>query len=90
MSSPKRPRAINAELVFGEEKKATITEEVLKQSSGRTSEGSRPEFKLSEYNKVRKELFNNLEDNQKQAYMEQAATRNNEFRDGPDRTMVFA
>jgi hypothetical protein len=85
-SSPKRPRAINAQLVFGEEQKVAINKEVLNQSIGET----RPEFRLSEYNRVRKELFDNLKDDQKQAYMEQAAKRNKELGDEPDRSVIFA
>lgn len=81
-SSPKRPRAINAELVFGEEQKAVINEELLKR--GQTS------FKLSEYNSARKELFNNLDDNQQHAYMEKAATRNKELMGEPERSAIFA
>jgi hypothetical protein len=88
-SSPKRPRAINAELVFGEEQKVAINEIVLKRSSNQTSEGGKPKFKLTEYNSVRKELFNNLDDNQKHAYIEKAAIRNEGFTGEPERSVIF-
>ena len=45
-NTPKRPHATNAELVFGEEQKSLITQEVSKQSS----ESGMNEFLISYYN----------------------------------------
>jgi hypothetical protein len=87
-STPKWPRATNAELVFGKEQKVVIDEELLKRSSDRTQEESN-EFKLSEYNSVRKQLFNNLDDKQKEAYSEKATTQNKQLKDGPERSIIF-
>jgi hypothetical protein len=87
--SPKRPRATNAELVFGEDQKVAISQEVLNRS-GQTGERDKPEFKLSEYNSVRKQLFNNLDEDQKSAYKEKAATRNEELRGEPEKSLIFA
>jgi hypothetical protein len=85
MASPssKRPRATNAELVFGEEQKATINERI-------NEGGNMPEFNIAQYNSVRKQLFKGLSEDEKHAY-EEKATRKNESRKGePDRSIIAA
>jgi hypothetical protein len=72
--------------VFGEEQKAAISQEVLNRSGGQTG----PEFKLSEYNSVRRQMFNNLVEDQKRDYMEKAAIRNKELRGEPEKSLIFA
>ena len=75
---------MNAELVFGEDQKVTISQEL----SNRT--GGERDFKLSEYNNIRRQLFNNLDEDQKRAYMEKATTRNEELREEPEKSLIFA
>lgn len=87
--SPKRPRAINGELAFGEEQKEAVKKEVLKRSGDQTKEGDSPKFQVSQYNSVRREMFNNLDDNQKRVFMTKAETRNKELMGGPERSIIF-
>ena len=84
----KRPCATNAELVFGEEQKAAINKRIAEQGTGEG--GSAPEFSITQYNTARKQLFNDLDDNEKRTYEEKAATKNKEFKSDPDKSVIFA
>ena len=75
--------------MFGDEQKVAISQEVLDRSSGQSG-GRDKAFKISEYNSVRRQLFNDLDEDQKRAYMEKAATRNEELRGEPEKSLIFA
>lgn len=83
----KRPRATNAIEVFAAENKEIITQEMSKK---RVAEGSlSKDVNLADYVKIRKEVYEDLDDAAKAEYQLKAEKQNEKLKNGPDINHVF-
>jgi hypothetical protein len=86
-AASKRPRAINGAAVFAEEQKMVITERMA-EPQDQDASGIPKKANLARYHTIKRELYNQLTDEERLAY-ETRATAKNEACKMPEKSKIY-